>query len=158
MRDRKGSVLRLPDRPVAKQPGDPRVTPAGLLLRRLAIDELPQLINVLKGEMSLVGPRPLPVEDLEQPDWLEQVPEDERNRRRHWATRRHDVLPGLTGLWQVTANDPADFENWITCDLAYVDRRSLTLDLWIVLKTPWAVVRGRMRAPQQPVVTKSEKP
>ena len=146
-----GPPPRLPDLPVVKSAADPRVTPIGQALRRLGLDELPQLLNILRGEMSLVGPRPLPVEDLEHPGWLEQVSPEERARRLTWATRRHEVLPGLTGPWQITGNDACDFENWIACDLAYVEQRNALLDLRILLLTPWAVVRGR-RAPSREIV------
>jgi lipopolysaccharide/colanic/teichoic acid biosynthesis glycosyltransferase len=140
-----GEPPRLPGQPVAKDPADPRVTPLGRVLRRLSIDELPQLVNVLRGEMSLVGPRPLPMDDLAHPEWLAGVDMHERQRRLDWLARRHQVLPGLTGLWQISPQNEADFDNWIANDLAYVDERSLSLDVAILLKTPWAVLRGRRR-------------
>lgn len=142
---RGGAPPRLPDLPVAKRAGDPRVTPVGRLLRRLAIDELPQLLNVLRGDMALVGPRPLPADDLAQQGWLAGVDAAERARRLDWAARRHTVAPGLTGLWQISPHPEADFDNWITADLTYVERRSPWLDLRILLATPWAVLRGRRR-------------
>ncbi len=138
-----GGTHCLPDRPVRKDPRDPRVTPLGALLRRLKIDELPQLLNIVRGEMSLVGPRPLPVEDLEQHDWLSQVAEDARARCLHWRRQREQLLPGLTGRWQISRNAEEDFDNWMNCDLAYAQTRSLLSDLRILLCTPWAILRGR---------------
>ena len=141
-----GDPPRLADRPVGKARHDPRVTPLGRVLRRVCLDELPQLLNVLHGSMSLVGPRPLPVDDVEHPGWLETDDAVERARRLAWFARRHTVPPGLTGLWQISAAPEDDFENWIACDLRYCDTRSLRLDLAILLRTPGAVLRGRRKS------------
>jgi exopolysaccharide biosynthesis polyprenyl glycosylphosphotransferase len=108
---------------------DPRVTPVGKLLRRFSLDELPQLINVLRGEMSLVGPRPLPERDYE-------MLED-------WHRKRYLVLPGLTGLWQVSGRSELDFDDLVHLDFIYLERWSLALDLAILLKTVPAVLMQR---------------
>ncbi|MFN0241778.1 MAG: sugar transferase [Planctomycetota bacterium] len=116
--------------PAFKLTNDPRVTPLGRWLRRLSIDELPQLFNVIKGEMSLVGPRPpLPSEvDLYQPS----------------QRRRLSVRPGITGLWQVRGrSDIQDFERWVKLDLEYIDHWSLASDLWILVRTIPAVLTAR---------------
>jgi exopolysaccharide biosynthesis polyprenyl glycosylphosphotransferase len=115
--------------PVFKIASDPRITPLGRFLRRTSIDELPQLINVLKGEMSLVGPRPLP-------------PRDVSKFTRTSDMRRFSVRPGLTGLWQVSGRSALDFDTWIRLDLHYIDRWSLRLDLDILARTIPAVIRG----------------
>jgi exopolysaccharide biosynthesis polyprenyl glycosylphosphotransferase len=111
-----------------KIPHDPRVTRMGRFLRRTSLDELPQLWNVLRGSMSLVGPRPLPVD-----------PDDFVGD----ARRRLRVKPGITGLWQVAGRSELSWEETVRLDLRYVDHWSLGLDLAILLRTPWAVVRGR---------------
>ncbi|NOZ79694.1 MAG: sugar transferase [Acidobacteria bacterium] len=118
------------DGPVFKSRRDPRVTPVGRILRRLSLDELPQLFNVLAGDMSLVGPRPpLP---------------DEVARYERWQRRRLSMKPGLTGLWQVSGRATlGDFNDWITLDLAYIDNWSLWLDIKIMLKTIPAVLSTR---------------
>lgn len=115
--------------PAFKIRSDPRVTPVGRLLRKFSIDELPQLINVLMGDMSLVGPRPLPLRDYAR------FSED-------WHRRRVSVRPGLTGLWQVESRDHSSFDEWIRLDLKYIDSWSLGLDLRIMLRTVPAVLRG----------------
>jgi|SRR5262249_53511123 len=115
--------------PVFKIKNDPRVTPIGKWLRRASVDELPQLLNVLKGEMSLVGPRPLPVRDFEG------FSED-------WQRRRFSVRPGITCLWQVQGRSAIGFERWMELDLQYLDQWSLWLDLKILAMTIPAVLRG----------------
>jgi exopolysaccharide biosynthesis polyprenyl glycosylphosphotransferase len=108
---------------------DPRITPAGRLLRRFSIDELPQLWNVLRGEMSLVGPRPLPERDYEQ---LET-----------WHRKRYLVLPGITGLWQVSGRSELDFDDLVRLDFLYLERWSVFLDLAILVRTVPAVFTRR---------------
>jgi len=108
---------------------DPRLTPVGRLLRRFSLDELPQLVNVLRGEMSLVGPRPLPQRDY---DMLED-----------WHRKRYLVLPGITGLWQVSGRSELDFDDLVHLDFIYLERWSLALDLTILLKTIPAVLSRR---------------
>ena len=113
--------------PVFKIEDDPRVTPVGGFLRKTSIDELPQLWNVFKGEMSLVGPRPQPVIEVAAYDF--------------WHRRRLSMRPGITGLWQITARNDPDFNRWMELDLQYIDRWSLLLDLRILVLTPWALFR-----------------
>jgi lipopolysaccharide/colanic/teichoic acid biosynthesis glycosyltransferase len=117
------------DGPVFKMRNDPRVTPLGRFLRKFSIDELPQLWNVIKGEMSIVGPRaPLP-EEVE-----------------HYAIgqrRRLSVKPGITCLWQVSGRSDISFQKWMEMDLQYIDNWSFWLDLRIMLKTIPAVFTGR---------------
>ncbi|HEX7290916.1 MAG TPA: sugar transferase [Conexibacter sp.] len=108
---------------------DPRTTPVGRLLRRFSLDELPQLVNVVRGEMSLVGPRPLPLRDFAQ---LEE-----------WHKKRYLVLPGITGLWQVSGRAELDFDDLVRLDFLYLERWSVALDLVILLKTVPAVLMRR---------------
>ena len=117
------------DGPVFKMRRDPRITRLGRFLRRSSLDELPQLLNVLAGQMSLVGPRPLPLDEAEH-----LAPEHRR---------RHDVPPGLTGLWQVRGRNDLSYAEMMRLDLEYVDRCSLGLDLRILLATIPAVLTGR---------------
>jgi exopolysaccharide biosynthesis polyprenyl glycosylphosphotransferase len=115
--------------PVFKIFKDPRVTPFGRFLRKTSIDELPQLFNVLKGEMSFVGPRPLNMRDVGR-------------FSESWLMRRFSVKPGITCLWQVSGRSNVSFDRWIALDLHYIDHWSLQMDLKILAKTIPAVLRG----------------
>jgi len=116
--------------PVFKVTNDPRITPIGRWLRKFSVDEFPQLFNVLRGEMSLVGPRPLPVDEVARFD-------DVAHRR------RLSVRPGLTCLWQVSGrNDVKDFQDWVRLDLEYIDNWSLWLDIKILFRTIPVVLLG----------------
>ena len=115
--------------PTFKLTRDPRVTPIGQLLRRTSLDELPQFINVLLGDMSLVGPRPLPVRDYNG------FSED-------WYRRRFSVKPGITCLWQIMGRSSIAFDRWMELDINYIDSWSLWLDLKILLRTIPVVLRG----------------
>ncbi len=118
------------DGPTFKIKNDPRLTPIGAFIRRMSIDELPQLFNVLVGDMSLVGPRPLPLRDVQKfPD--------------AWLMRRFSVKPGVSCLWQIMGRSNTDFERWIDLDLQYIDNWSLSLDLIILAKTIPAVLTSR---------------
>ena len=129
--ERLGEVSHLNEMtgPVFKAKADPRVTWVGRILRRFSLDELPQLWNVLKGDMSLVGPRP-------------PIPEEVRSYHR-WQRRRLSMKPGLTCLWQVNGRNNIDFDRWMRMDLQYIDEWSPSLDLKILLRTIPAVLLGR---------------
>ncbi|MFP5356272.1 MAG: sugar transferase, partial [Gemmatimonadota bacterium] len=108
---------------------DPRVTPVGRILRRFSLDELPQLLNVVKGDMSIVGPRPPLQREVEL--WDEDV------------SRRQLVRPGITGLWQVSGRSDLSWDESVRLDLHYTQNWTLGLDAVIVMRTVWAVVAGR---------------
>lgn len=119
------SIVPAPDFKVLN---DPRITRVGKVLRATSLDELPQLLNVLAGHMSLVGPRPT---SFAPSTYL------------LWHTRRLEVRPGLTGLWQIQGRNEADFDQRLRLDLRYIDHCCLPVDLWILLATVGAVVRRR---------------
>ena len=108
---------------------DPRVTRVGRVLRKASLDELPQLLNVLRGEMSLVGPRPLPLRDYAMLD--------------AWHRKRYLVLPGITGLWQISGRSSLTFDDLVRLDFYYIENWSIWLDISILIKTPFAIVSGR---------------
>jgi len=127
--------------PVFKLEDDPRVTRVGRWLRRTSLDELPQFVNVLIGDMSLVGPRPLPLRDVNDRRSLpEGVTASEVN---DWVQLRQTVRPGITGLWQVSGRSLLPLDEWLRYDLRYVRERSMALDLKILVLTPFVALRGR---------------
>lgn len=117
------------DGPIFKMKNDPRITPVGRFLRKYSLDELPQLISVLRGEMSLVGPRPPIRREVEQYDEV--------------AMRRLTVKPGITCYWQVMGRSDLSFDKWMELDNKYINEMSFKVDLMIVLKTFPAVIRGK---------------
>ncbi len=117
------------DGAIFKVKNDPRLTPSGKFLRRFSLDELPQLFNVLRGEMSLVGPRPLPLRDFNHMD--------------EWHKKRYLVLPGVTGLWQVSGRSELNFDEMVRLDFLYLEQWNVFLDLSILVKTVPAVLRRR---------------
>jgi|UniRef100_A0A7C5EU18 exopolysaccharide biosynthesis polyprenyl glycosylphosphotransferase len=124
------SHLNEADGPVFKIRNDPRVTPLGRWLRRTSLDELPQLINVLLGDMSLVGPRPLPLRDYQ-------------GFNTDWHRRRFSVRPGITCLWQIKGRSDLPFEKWMALDMYYIDHWSFCLDLRILARTLPAILREK---------------
>jgi exopolysaccharide biosynthesis polyprenyl glycosylphosphotransferase len=129
--ERRSEVVHLNEMngPVFKAKSDPRITPIGRVLRKFSLDEIPQLWNVLKGDMSLVGPRP-------------PIPEEVESYHR-WHRRRLSMKPGLTCLWQVSGRNNVDFDRWMEMDLQYIDNWSPSLDFKILLRTIPAVLSGR---------------
>ena len=118
------------DGPVFKIKEDPRITKVGQWLRKKSIDELPQLYNVLRGDMSLVGPRPLPERDYKGFD-------------ENWHRRRFSVLPGITCLWQINGRNARSFEDWMKLDMEYIDNWNFRTDIMILLKTVPVVIGGK---------------
>jgi len=117
------------DGPIFKNRRDPRITPIGAWLRRTSIDEMPQLINVLLGHMSLVGPRPPVIKEVAQYE--------------PWHRNRLAVKPGLTCLWQVSGRSEIGFEDWCRMDIWYLNNQNLATDLKLLIKTPWTVISGK---------------
>ena len=115
---------------------DPRVTPIGKFIRKYSIDEMPQLFNVLKGEMSIVGPRPYYKEELEKQQKV-------YPKTKTLVKEALSVRPGITGYWQVSGRSEVNFDKRIEMDAYYARKRSLVFDILIILKTPWAMISGK---------------
>lgn len=114
---------------VFKVKNDPRITRVGKLLRRTSLDELPQIMNVLKGDMRLVGPRPLADEEM--------------SADLDWRQKRIEVKPGVTGLWQISSRDSNKFDDWVRYDIEYVTNQSFLFDIKILFLTAWTVLTGK---------------
>lgn len=119
-----------------KLKGDPRITRVGIIIRKYSIDEVPQFINVLRGEMSIVGPRAY-------------YPDELRDQQKEYPHTRSavkivlSVKPGITGVWQVTGRSEINFDKRIQLDAAYASKRSIFFDLWVILRTPFAMLSGK---------------
>ena len=116
------------DGPVFKIKHDPRVTPIGYVIRKTSVDELPQFLNVLKGDMSIVGPRPPLISEVEHYE--------------AWQRRRLSLKPGITCIWQVSGRNKIGFEEWMRMDLEYIDQWSLGMDIKLIVRTVWVVITG----------------
>jgi exopolysaccharide production protein ExoY len=115
---------------------DPRITPVGRFIRRFSIDEMPQFFNVIKGEMSLVGPRPYFIDELKEQQ--KRYPHTKK-----WVKEALTVRPGITGFWQVSGRSEVNFDKRIEMDAYYAKRKSIVLDALILLKTPWVMISGK---------------
>lgn len=115
---------------------DPRITHVGKFIRKYSLDEIPQLVNVLKGEMSLVGPRPYYPEELQKQQKV-------YPQTKELVKEVLSVKPGITGYWQVSGRSEVKFDKRIQMDVDYARKKSILLDIWIILKTPWAMVSGK---------------
>jgi lipopolysaccharide/colanic/teichoic acid biosynthesis glycosyltransferase len=115
---------------------DPRITSVGKIIRKYSLDEIPQIVNVLRGEMSLVGPRPYYPEELRQQQ--QRYP-----KTKSLVKEVLSVKPGITGYWQVSGRSQLNFDKRIQMDAAYARKKSIIYDLWIILKTPWAMISGK---------------
>jgi exopolysaccharide production protein ExoY len=119
-----------------KPKNDPRISPIGKFIRKYSIDEMPQLINVLKGEMSIVGPRPYLKEELDEQ--VKKFPGTDK-----YVKEMHTVKPGITGYWQVTGRSEVNFDKRVVMDAYYARKKSLIFDILIILKTPWAMITAK---------------